>query len=65
MIKTFNQINGRSIFIIENQKATKFSAWPSNLTMQDLSLVQPPSHAGMYASDSDRFNERKEDYGMR
>lgn len=65
MIKTFNQINGMSIFNSENQKATKFSAWPSNLTMQDLSLVQPPSSAGMYASDAERFNDRKEDYGMR
>lgn len=58
LIKTFNQI-GTSIIYIDQKIPTKFSAWPSNITHQDLTLLQPPHVAGMYATEIERFNERK------
>jgi hypothetical protein len=45
-----NQVKNTSY--LGYQKPTKFSAWPSNLTMQDLSLIQANPYAGMYASEA-------------
>ena len=56
-IKTMNQV--------VYQCPSKYSAWPSRLTYSDLSLMQPPPDAGTHANSEMRFNERKEDYGMK
>jgi hypothetical protein len=35
------------------------------LTHQDLSLVQAPPRAGTYASETERFENKKDEYGMK
>lgn len=50
-IKMQNQ-TGTILSYLEYQIPTKFSAWPHNITHQDLSLLQAPPMAGTYASES-------------
>lgn len=57
-IKTMNKPSNH-IIIIEYQRPSQFSAWPSHLTYSDLSLIQPPANAGTHANENDRFRERK------
>ena len=47
------------------QRPSQFSAWPERLKHSDLSMIQPASNTGLFASDNDRFNERKEDYALK
>lgn len=43
----------------------KYTAWPDRLTRTDLSMIQPPSKAGQFIGEENRFNyTEKHDVGQ-